>query len=318
MKLEILSSLKDNIEAASVKLGWNGIDDTVAEQICFTEIQKIFSDAIYNKKSKSFPDIYSLENGTGFEVKKTNSGDGTLGNSVTQKKPKVLLIYSIWFRIDLEKVYIHPYANIIQSIKVDHNPRFYLKLPTSTITDDSFFKNHSTSFQSYLELSIAEKNTFLKNYLKSDSSIETWRWFMGEDQKVDANDTLYNLLRIAQENWSQINSNEVRLFIFENHLNLLSGKKIDWHAFDPIIFKKFNAIGPIKDVCTAGGKINHLPALITNFLNNLHLLKSKIDPINLPSWKKEAKSFINSKKNKGSQNFLTKRQASDILKIINE
>ena len=153
----LLSRLEKEAEEFKI----SAISAELAEILSYAVLKKMFpkSEINYKLGSNSFPDI--VVDNVGFEVKHSFKKE-TLGNSALQSSPGLEEIFVIIFH-ESQNAIIKKYEDIVNSIVVDHNPRFRLSL----IGNNSFKEIFGMSLVEYLALSLEEKSKLVKNYLHS-------------------------------------------------------------------------------------------------------------------------------------------------------
>lgn len=202
------------------------------------------SEVSYKPNSTRFPDII-IDSWFGVEVKSSKSSKETLGNSSVQRGIGLKEIYTAIFT-EHEFVKMVPYEEIISGIKVDHNPRFGLRLDGESAFN--FRKTFNCTFVEYLNKSVEEKHGMVRSYLLNSSSVQDWMWYHGRDDDFAVSTIGKNLL-IAWRNLDkghfriEVLSLKPRWVIEGNHEKLR-----EW------TLKKYGAIGAVKDVFSGGGK----------------------------------------------------------------
>lgn len=246
----------------------------------------------YQSGSNRFPDII-VNSSLGIEVKCTQKGRTILGNSVLQEDPGVSELLSVWFLLDERKVHICPYADLISSVKVDHNPRFLLSLDKSQRIEQIYGET-ANDLVRYFKLPIKERHAILRDHLSTRSDIEDWKWFMG---KPDDELTLqiFGLFEKAKKEWRRVGRERLVIYVFLEKMDVLAaGRSVRWHRLYPDIYMRFKAIGPLKDCLTAGGIQDGLPAILFRFKNSLEKVEADLASKSAAfrkTWKANAKKF---------------------------
>lgn len=289
----------------------------LAEVLTCITLGKLFpgSDVDYKLNSTRFPDIVIED--TGYEVKQTSSlSSGMLGNSVLQNDPGQKRIYAILFGDNVQNgVLIKDYEDLISSVKVDHNPRFFLSLDSDSNKFTDFF---NYSLAEFLALSKQEKSALLKEYLRRNTTEDNmWLWYMG----LRDSELLEIMLEGVEMKWKELDKQDLRVKVFAEKPEIISSE--DYSGLRDFIVQEYQCWGPIKDVFTAGRNSKHdkYPKIFMHLRNNLgeiktHLLNNQAD---LDDWKKKIVSIISQKVGKPSnQNGLSEEQAQEIVQAIND
>ncbi len=293
MTAEEIQNLRNECRKSAAAENW-AFDSDKAEAIVVEAVASVDSgaDISYQRGSNRFPDII-VNRSLGIEVKCTQKGKTILGNSVLQEDPGVSELLSVWFLLDERKVHIRPYAELISSVKVDHNPRFLLSLDKSQRIEQIYGKT-ANDLVRYFKLPVREKHAILKNHLSKQSDIEDWKWFMG---KPDDELTLqiFGLFEKAKKEWKRVGRERIVTYVFlEKMEDLAAARSLRWHRLYPDIFMRFKAIGPLKDCFTAGGIQDGLPAILFRFKKGLEKVEADLASKSAAfrkTWKANAKKF---------------------------
>ncbi len=306
--------------------------DKKAEEVTEQFLKNNHLDPKYNSGSTKFPDMiidcksYKI----GIEVK-TNQKKSktqkkiTLGNSSTQAEIKVKKIITVWFIESWDNFSVYDYKDLVKTLVVDHNPRFQL---SSDINDRDrpfllFLKNNRISFYDFLALESKEKNKWVKQFLKQENSIQTWRWFMGENDEFGLENMIDMLSRSCQE-WKRFDKTRAITFLFAKHIELFKATQLDQTTLWIPLYKEFGVFGAIKDEFTGGGKVNGFPQIIDVFLKNLKEIINIVPKAKRSDWSNQVKTLfikpkiIGPKDSKNKRNGITNEQAEKIYEEIDK
>ncbi len=310
--LKKIASLETEI---SVGLEITEVSADLAEVISFIIIKEYFlgENVDYSIGSSKFPDIRVGK--LGFEVKTSSEGKVMLGNSALQADPGVDEIFAIVFTTGQSIPRIVSYAELVRGVKVDHNPRFYLDLSGEEFeVDADLFGN--ISFAEFMKLPKEEKHSRIKKYLSKAHSDESWRWFMKENP--DNEEILLAMIDACVDAWRNIDRAELKAKCYAEIPKKVFYDKDELRNF---VLREYNAFGPVKDVFTAGGKRDDLPAIFANLNDSLAGIKNYLlaKDKSVESWKETITDIVSESIGKSiGNNGLTNEQANFLSTKIAE
>lgn len=306
-----LQILKESIEAGSINKSLIIEDDLYVEILSLNAIIAEYSagNILYKSGSTYFPDIIVNDQKIGFEVKRM-SGDSTLGNSSTQTlKNNIEEIYAISFTNDGERMHICKYEELINDIVVDHNPRFNLSVGSK----NKFFTEElgQESLIDFFKKDEKERNAIVGKYLRKRYEGSD-KWFMGIPSEITD-----EFIQSTIGKWSRLNKDQLRVDIFLNHPEVLITAR--YAELRRYLLEKYHAWGPVKDLLTAGGKKNGLPAIFYRFVEVLPKIKLELSswsPQEKEDWFAHVEEYIKSTAN--GYNKLTHEQVEYVLGKLHE
>lgn len=168
----------------SVKAGAAGYDSSDAfEQTVEAELRVACDSSGIGSVDRTFhpsafPDI--LVNGFGVEVKFTQrkTWHGT-GNSIFEgmRDDNTKQIYLVFCRADLPEIRWRKYEDCIKGVRISHSPRYMIDLDI----DESFFDELKIPYSEFIEYSIRQKMTYVREHVKKRIGEHEKLWWIDEE-----------------------------------------------------------------------------------------------------------------------------------------